>query len=216
MDKREIAILSYEHDASREVYKLDVLGEDFEINVPPENVLMAICAHHEAQKLIEEGVEASILTVGGAAISNKRIIERMNEITNCEVPVEADNSSNSVASNIESLVKYENPFIIICQKFAKLRTYIHSKYHLGKGEFELKDWETYLDTNQLSDFENSLVRELNELKHIPLQRKLVEGVLTVLAYLDPEDGFTSCIALLRQKFREKNPKDNIFKKTGLG
>ena len=216
MDKGEIAILSYEHDASRGVYHLDVLGEDFEINVPPENVFMALCAHHEAQNLIEEGLEASILTVGGASISNKRIVERINEVTNSEVPVEADNSSNSVASNIESLTKYDNPFIIICQKFAKLRTYIHSNYHLGKNNFEIKDWETYINNNQLNDFENSLVEELSELKHIPLQRKMVEGVLTLLAYLDPKDGFTSLIALVRQKFRERNPKDNFFNKTGLG
>ncbi len=216
MDEREIAILSYEHDASREAYSLEALGEDFEIDIPPENVLMALSAHHEARKLIEEGVEASILTIGGAAISNKRIVERINEITNCDIPVEADNSSNSVASNIQSLTEYDNPFIIICQKFSKLRTYIHSKYHLGEGKFEIKDWETYLENNEMGDFENSLVKELNQLKHIPLQRKLVEGILTALAYLDPENGFTTTIALLRQKFREKNPKDNFFNKAGLG
>jgi hypothetical protein len=216
MDKREIAILSYEHDSSRETYHLDMLGEDFEINVPPENILMAVCAHHEAQELMKEGIEASILTVGGAAISNKRIVERINELTNSEIPVEADNSSNSVASNIGSLAEHENPFIIICQKFAKLRAYIHSKYHLGKENFEIKDWETYVDDNQLSDFEKNLVSELKELNHIPLQRKIVEGVLTFLAYLDPEDGFTSVIAALRQKLREEDPKDNFFNKSGLG
>jgi hypothetical protein len=215
MDKREIAILSYEHDGSREGYHLDSLGEEFEINVPAENIYMAICAHHEARKLIDEGLEASILTVGGSAISNKRIVERINEITKSEVPVEADNSSNSVASNIQSLVKYENPFIIICQKFAKLRTYIHSNYHLGKGNFEIKDWETYIEENELSDFENRLIQELDTLKDVPLQRKMVEGVLTFLAYIDPKDGFTTAIAALRQKVRGKNPKENIFNKTGL-
>ena len=55
MDKREVAILSYEHDGSRERYHLDSLGEDFEINVPPENIYMAICAHHEVSKLINRG-----------------------------------------------------------------------------------------------------------------------------------------------------------------
>lgn len=215
MDKREIAILSYEHNASREPYSLETLGEDFEIDVPPENVLMALSAHHEARKLIEEGIGASILTVGGAAASNKRIVERINDITHCEVPVEADDSSYSLASNIESLKEYKNPFIIICQKFAKLRTYIHSKYHLGGGNFEVKDWETYLENHQMSNFENNLVEELSQIKHIPLQRKLVEGILTVLAYLDPKDGFTSTVALLRQKYREQNPKDNFFNKIGL-
>lgn len=215
MDKREIAILSYEHDGSREGYYLDTLGEDFEINVPPENIFMAICAHHEASKLIDEGLEASILTVGGSAVSNKRIVDRINEITNSDVPVEADNSSNSVASNIQSLVKYENPFIIICQKFAKLRTYIHSNYHLGKGEFEIKDWETYIEENELNDFENRLIQELDTLRSVPLQRKIAEGVLTLCAYLDPRDGLTTAIAALRQKVRGKDPKGNVFNKTGL-
>lgn len=215
MDKREIAILSYEHDASREVYKLDAFGEDFEINVPPENVLMAVCAHHEARKLIEEGFEASILTVGGAAISNKRIVERINEITNSEVPVEADNSSNSIASNIESISQHKTPFVIICQKFARLRTSIHANFHIGKDKYQIKDWETYVEENELNEFESRLIKELEILRDIPLQRKMVEGILTILAYIDPENGFTTQIALLRQKFRSKNPRENIFNKTGM-
>lgn len=215
MYKREIAILGYEHDGSRELYHLDTLGEDFKINVPPENIYMAICAHHEAKRLIDEGLEASILTVGGSAISNKRILDRINDMTGTEVPVEADISSNSIASNIKSLVKYENPFIIICQKFAKVRTYIHSRYHLNKGEFEIKDWETYIEENELNDFEKELVQELSTLRHIPLQRKMAEGVLTLLAYLDPEDGFTTKIASLRQRLRKSKPKDNSFNKIGL-
>ena len=215
MDKREIAILSYEHDGSREGYYLESLGEEFEINVPPENVYMAICAHHEAKKLTEDGLEVSILTVGGSAISNKRIVDRLNEITETEIPVQADTSSNSVASNIESLTEYESPFIIICQKFAKLRAYIHSNCHLGKDKFELKDWETYIEENELSEFENSLIQELSSLRHIPVQRKIAEGVLTLFAYLDPKDGLTTTIAALRQKLRRKDPKDNIFNKSGL-
>ncbi|MFA5623393.1 MAG: hypothetical protein WC981_04145 [Candidatus Dojkabacteria bacterium] len=216
MDKREIAILGYEHDGSREVYHLESLGEDFEINVPPENIYMAICAHHEANKLIGEGLEASILTVGGSAISNKRIVDRLNEMTGTDVPVEVDISSNSIASNIKSLVKYEVPFLIICQKFAKLRTYIHSNYHLNKEEFEIKDWETYIEESELDSFEEGLIKELSTLRHVPLQRKMAEGVLTLLAYLDPEDGFTTKIASLRQKLRKGKPKDNFFNKTGLG
>lgn len=215
MDKREIAILSYEHDGSREGYHLDSLGKEFEINVPAENVYMALCAHHEARKLIEEGIDASILTVGGCAVSNMRIIERINELSNFEVHVEADNSSNSIASNIESLVQYESPFIIICQKFARLRTYIHSHYHLGKGNFEVKDWETYIEENEMNDFESKLIQELDSLREVPIQRKMVEGVLTLLAYIDPKDGFTKSIASLRQRLRGKNPKENIFNRSGL-
>ncbi len=215
MEKREIAILGYEHDGSREAYKLDSLGEEFEVKVPPENILMAVCAHHEARKLIEEGEDAFILTVGGAAISNKRIMERINEITGKEVPVEADNSSNSIASNIKSLAERENPFVIICQKFARLRASIHANFHLGENRYQMKDWETYIKENELSSFERVLIQELGTLRYIPLQRKMVEGVLTILAYIDPEDGFTTQIALLRQKIRGKDPKDNIFNKTGM-
>lgn len=81
MDKQEIAILSYEHDGSRERYHLDTLGEDFEIDVAPENILMGICAHHIARDLIDEGLETSILTVGGSTRSNKRVVEKINDIT---------------------------------------------------------------------------------------------------------------------------------------
>lgn len=215
MDNQKIAILSYEHDGSREKYHLDTLGEDFEIDVAPENILMGICAHHIARDLIDEGLEASILTVGDSAKSNKRVVERINDMTGAYVPVEADTSSNSVASNIESLSKHDNPFIIICQKFARLRTYIHSNYHLEKERFEIQDWETYVEENEFNDFEKELIQELNTIRHIPLQRKIAEGVLTLLAYLDPEDGFTTKIAVLRQKVRGKKSKDNIFNKTGL-
>lgn len=215
MEKVDIAILSYEHEGSRESYHLNTLGEDFEITVPPENILMGMCAHHQARTLIEDGIEASILTVGGCAISNKRVIEKLNEKSGFEVFVQADCESNSVASNIESLTKYENPFIIICQKFAQLRTTIHSKYHLKDRDFSISAWETYIQKNDLNGFETDLFKELKELRHIPLQRKVAEGVLTVLAYLDPKDGFTKRIALIRQKFREKDPEDNIFNKTGL-
>ena len=212
---KTISVLSYEHDHSRDPYTLEALGEEFEIDVPPENVLMAVCAHHQAVELQKNNVEVSIMTVGGAAESNAKILEKINEITDTDVPIIPNKESNSVASNLESLSKENGPFVIICQKFAKLRTYIHSKYHLGKGNFELKDWEAYTSKNEFSDFENKLVSELRTLNHVPLQRKLMEGVLTVLAYIDPKNGMTTAIAGLRKKLREENPEDNPFNKMGL-
>lgn len=215
MEKTNVAILSYEHDDSREPYYLETLGEDFEITVPPENVLMALCAHHQARQLKEQGVDASILTIGGCAVSNLKIIERINEITQTEISVIADSNSNSVASNIESLTEYDGEFIIMCQQFSRLRTYIHSKYYLKEDEFEIKPWESYVGENEFSDFERDLIGELNSLRHIPLQRKMGEGVLVALAYMNPKDGFTKQIALLRQKVRDEDSEGNIFNKLGL-
>ena len=214
-DIPQIAIMSYGHENATEGYTLESLGEDFELTVPPENVLMAVCAHHQAKELIDQGIDASILTVGGAAESNMNIVLKINELTETNVPVRADRGSNSVASNIQTLKSYENPFIIVCQKFAELRTYIHSKYHLGKENFKTLSWESYIEGTKFSTFESNLLEELKGMSSVPLQRKVVEGVLTALAIIDPKNGGTKFVASVRQHLREKNPEENVFRKTGL-
>jgi hypothetical protein len=80
-DIENIAIPSYTHENSVETYTLESIGEDFEISVPPENVLMAVCTHHLARELVEDGVDVMIITLGGAAKSNSQMIKKLNELT---------------------------------------------------------------------------------------------------------------------------------------
>jgi len=215
-EAKDITILSYEHEGSVEPYCLETLGEDFEINVPPENVLMALCAHHEARILGAQGVNVVIQTVGGCAESNTRIIEKLNEITESDIPVYPNTESNSTASNIESLKGYPFPFVVVCQNFAKSRANIHANYQLGKDSALLIGWEEYFKRGQFSEKEIGLISEVWQRCHVPIQRKLIEkGFLLPLAIIDPEHGGTTVISSLREKLRKKNPTKNIFNKTGL-
>lgn len=214
-NNEKVALPSYTHDGSVERYTTRSLGEDFEISVPPENVLMAVCAHHRAKELIEDGVDAIIITLGGAARSNSEVIVKLNELTDTEIPVIADTESNSLASNMKSLSKYEGTFFILCQDFAKTRTLIHSNYHLNDRNFMVKDWESYVNETEFTEFEASLIQELIDISGIPWTRKLIEKALLIpLARLDPATGKTKNISGKREQARNKNQEKNIFTITG--
>jgi hypothetical protein len=157
--QRTIAVLSYGHENAVDAYTLESLGKEVELNVPPENVVMGVVAYNQAVEMQEEGLEPLIVTAGGCAESNKAIIERLNELNETEIKVEANTESNSVASNIKSLKEYTAPYTIICQKFAKLRTWIHSKYHLAEGNFNLLDFETSVRKDQFSKINAKILKE---------------------------------------------------------
>lgn len=215
-NETKVAIPSYTHENSVEPYTVESLGGDFEISVPPENILMAVCAHHQARELIEDGVDVMIITLGGAAKSNSNTIEKLNELTDTEIPVLADTESNSLASNMRSLGKYEGNFFILCQEFSKTRTLIHSNYHLNDRGFTVKDWESYVDETEFTQFEADLIQELIDISDIPWTRELIERLLLIpLARLDPETGKTEYISFVRENIRGKKPEDNIFTKSGL-
>ena len=217
MEQENIAVLSYGSEGDKSSYTLETLGDDFEIDVSVENIAMALCAHHKAVEILNENPEASvkIITVGGCAESNKRIIERINEITSQAIEVEANINSESTATNIESIEEYRSPFIIFCQKFAKLRVKTHSKYHLKGYQYSVLDWETYSEEANFSDIEKRILSEVMENHRIPLSRKLVEGILVVFALIDPKSGLTGRISKARKKARDDDPEGNIFNKAGL-
>jgi ribose 5-phosphate isomerase RpiB len=215
-NETEIAIPSYTHEDSVEAYTVESLDSDFEITVPPENIILAVCAHHKAQEIIENGLDASIITLGGAAESNKKILEKLNDIKNIEIPIVSNTESNSLASNISSLSEYEEPFIIFCQGFTKTRTLIHTNYYLEKNEYEVIDWETYVESTGFSEFEADVLEEVISISGVPNVRKFLEKALLVpLARIDPKHGGVKFLTGVRELAREKNPDKNIFTKGGL-
>ena len=139
-NKVEMGFPGYTHPGSVAPYTLEDLGSNFEIYLPPENLIMAICIRHEALRLMTEGYQVEIVTLGGAAEENMKIIKRMNELTQEEIPVVANTLSNSLASNISSLADEEYngcSFVIFCQEFTKKRTKRHAEYHLAGRDYEL-------------------------------------------------------------------------------
>lgn len=212
----KVTVPSYTHEGSVSPYCLEPLGEDFEISVRPENIIMGVCALHKAEELENEGIQTTIITLGGAANANKRILERLNDIKDTEIPIISSSESNSIASNISSLSNFDGPFVIFCQDFTKTRISIHSEYYLKEKDYKITDWESYIENTKFSDFEADLLEELISMSDIPYIRKLIEKALLVpLARLDPKNGGVKGLSSIRERVREEEPEENFFTKSGL-
>jgi hypothetical protein len=216
-DETNIAVPSYKHEHAVQSYKIESLGDDFEIDIPPQNVLMCVCAFNIARREREEDNDVAIVTTGGTAQSNQKILKRMNEISGEEIRVITTEKSNSIATNISSLNKLRGRFVILSQEFAKGRTSNHSGHFLRNREFNIRAWEKYIvDTEDeiFSNFEWDIIKEVAPLLNVPYSRTIIELGLRGLAFIDPSGSLIQRIANRREEERKRKPKKNIFTKTG--
>ena len=212
-----VGVLSYTHEHSVESYTINSLGEDFEVDIPPQNVLMCVCAYNIARTQKEIGSEGRIITVGGTAKTNKRILERMNSITGDDIEIISLEESNSIGTNISSLSKIPGDIIILSQEFAKWRTKRHSQHYFKNNNFQVKAWEEFISENDVLDFskfEWSVIEEIAPILKVPYNRTVVELGLIGLALVNPSGSIIQIIANKRETKRKENWKTNIFTKTG--
>jgi hypothetical protein len=215
-----VVALSYTHEHSVDSYVINSLGEDFEVDIPPQNVLMCVCAYNIARTQKEIGGVGRIITVGGTAKTNKKILERMNSITGDDIEIISLDKSNSIGTNISSLSKIPGYSIILSQEFAKQRTYRHSKHYFDNEDFTVKAWEEHIDYDEekeeikFSELEKAIIGEVADKLKVPYNRTIVELGLMGLALVNPSGSMIQWVANIREKLRKKKPKKNIFTETG--
>jgi hypothetical protein len=216
-EEKFVAVSSYKHEQSVPSYNVNSLGEDFEVDIPPQNVLMCVCAYNIARTQREIDGQGRIITVGGTAKTNKKILERMNSITGDDIEVISLKESNSIGTNISSLSKIPGDTIILSQEFAKWRTKRHSQHYFKNNNFQVKAWEEFISENDVVDFskfEWSVIEEMAPMLEVPYNRTVVELGLMGLALVNPSGRIIQGVANIREKLRKKKPKKNIFTKTG--
>jgi hypothetical protein len=181
---------------------------------------MCVCAYNIARTQKEIGGVGRIITVGGTAKTNKKILERMNSITGDDIEIISLDKSNSIGTNISSLSKIPGYSIILSQEFAKQRTYRHSKHYFDNEDFTVKAWEEHIDYDEekeeikFSELEKAIIGEVADKLKVPYNRTIVELGLMGLALVNPSGSMIQWVANIREKLRKKKPKKNIFTETG--